>query len=717
MNIIGKSEVTAVQMAAYLVDKNPNARSFALPYAKLYLEEGEAEGVRGDGAWIQSCKETGNFTYTGGTAVTFDQNNFCGLGVTKKGMKGHSFDTPRLGIRAQMQHLKGYATAEPLVNPCIDPRYSYISPKGKAPRFEDLAGKWAVPGYNTKLASSLEDAMNKEIGYGFDIIAGIEKMKSIKVTEDDVKPLEEVKTPEDTEPMYYIVQAGCYVNKVNAIDLKYRLDEAKFNPIIKEINSKYYVQLGVYKDRTKAEIMKNKLMLYGFAAFIKESKTIEGTVVKVETSIEPTVEPNKGVEVKVGYKIAIDAGHGSNTAGKRTPDGYREHWINVKCANYFDIAMKRCGFETVKIAWNDTNATDDTDVALGTRQKQIKAAKCDASFSWHANAHGNGKDYTNAQGIETFAHSNAAKVGDSIRLANAVQSYLIKGTKQINRGAKTANLAMCNCNAMGVKAAVLIETAFMTNTYEAALLKTDAFCLECAEEVAQGACKYFGVTYVKPGTVVPTPAPSTPATKPTNADTYTVQKGDWLSKVGEKTGINWETIAKLNNIQPPYIIKVGQVLKLKETPNVNTSPITLKIPSTKKGVQTFLNTYYGNEIKKVLDGELLEVDGKIGNKSKLALGIVFQVELNKLGAGLKVDGKIGSSSAKAFDKLVGVLKKGSRGIFVALFQCVLVGHGIDPNGIDGDFGNGCASATNTLFGKIGLTKDASVSGADLNALL
>lgn len=28
--------------------------------------------------------------------------------------------------------------------------------------------------------------------------------------------------------------------------------------------------------------------------------------------------------------IAIDAGHGSNTAGKRTPDGYREHWINVE---------------------------------------------------------------------------------------------------------------------------------------------------------------------------------------------------------------------------------------------------------------------------------------------------------------------------------------------------------------------------------------------------
>ena len=181
INITGKSECTAEQMAEYLISKNPNAKSWALEYAKLYLEEGKIEGVRGDGAWIQSCIETGNFKFNGGTAVTFDQNNFCGLGVTKTGMKGHSFCSPRLGIRAQIQHLKGYATSVSLKNPCVDPRYHYITPKGKAPKFEDLAGKWAVPGYDTSKASNLEDAMQKKIGYGFDIVAGIEKMKRIVI--------------------------------------------------------------------------------------------------------------------------------------------------------------------------------------------------------------------------------------------------------------------------------------------------------------------------------------------------------------------------------------------------------------------------------------------------------------------------------------------------------------------------------------------------------
>lgn len=268
MNIIGRSEVTAKQMATYLIDKNPAAKPWALEYAKLYLEEGESEGVRGDGAWIQSCKETGNFMFVGGTAVTFDQNNFCGLGVTKKGMKGHSFATPRLGIRAQIQHLKGYATAEPLNNLCIDPRYKLISPKGKAPRFEDLAGKWAVPGYNTKLASSLQDAMNKGIGYGFDIIAGIETMKKIKIEGEEVKP--EIKEEVTTEtPKYYRVQVGCYSVKTNALNMQKRLKSKQFNAIIKEMNGKYYVQIGAYSIKANAERCKDEVIKKGFDAFIK----------------------------------------------------------------------------------------------------------------------------------------------------------------------------------------------------------------------------------------------------------------------------------------------------------------------------------------------------------------------------------------------------------------------------------------------------------------
>lgn len=195
--------------------------------------------------------------------------------------------------------------------------------------------------------------------------------------------------------------------------------------------------------------------------------------------------------------VAIDAGHGSNTAGKRTPDGYKEHWINVKSASYFNKAMKRCGVNTVKIAWNDDNAKDDTDVDLVVRQKTIRASKADISVSFHANAYAS--TWNSAEGIETLIHDNPSKAKDSLKLANLVQAELIKGTKQNNRGVKKMELALCNCIAMGTKASILIEIGFMTNKYEADLMKTDAFCKECAEETARGVCKYLGLKYIEEG--------------------------------------------------------------------------------------------------------------------------------------------------------------------------------------------------------------------------
>lgn len=423
------------------------------------------------------------------------------------------------------------------------------------------------------------------------------------------------------------------------------------------------------------EIYLKNIKSSGYATSLNYVKNLMSVIKKYNLTQYDTVvkkvsesRDNKGAS-SMTYKIAIDAGHGSNTAGKRTVSGYREHWANVKCANYFDIAMKRCGFQTVKIAWDDTNATDDIDVALSTRQKQIKNAKCHASFSWHANAHGNGSKYTDGQGIETLIHSNSSYVKNSKQLANKVQAQLIKGTTQKNRGVKTSSLAMCNCIAMGTNASILIEIGFMTNKHEEQLIQSDAFCMECAEEAARGACEYFGVTYI-------------PAK---NTSVSTTQE--------QKTTTN---IPIQNNI---------------------TDTVSLKATSTKKGVQEFLNKYYGNEIKKVL-GTLLAVDGAIGNKSKTALGIAIQVELNKIGANLTVDGKIGAKSDAAFNKYIGVLRRGSKGIFVTLWQCILIGHGISLNGgIDGDFGSGTSMATNCLFAKIGLKKDSSVSGADINALL
>ena len=160
--IMGKAKATAEQMKSYLQKKNPAVPQSILDMVPLYLSEGEAEGVRGDIAFAQSCLETGNFTFSG-SAVTLPQNNFCGLGVMQRGKTGLSFDTPQLGIRAQVQHLKAYASTDALVNEKNDPRFRYVT-RGCAPYAEWLGQKenpqgkgWAAgEKYGEKILSILK---------------------------------------------------------------------------------------------------------------------------------------------------------------------------------------------------------------------------------------------------------------------------------------------------------------------------------------------------------------------------------------------------------------------------------------------------------------------------------------------------------------------------------------------------------------------------------
>ena len=199
-------------------------------------------------------------------------------------------------------------------------------------------------------------------------------------------------------------------------------------------------------------------------------------------------------EDNMRYIVAIDAGHGSDTAGKRHPDGYREHYSNTYMAFYTEQILEKNGIDVFKVAWDDNIATDDPDIALSTRQAQIKESGAIICVSIHANAYGDGKTYNTANGVGTYYHSNANYRGDSIALAQAIQNQMVKNTRQTNRGIKPGDFAMVNCTKMGVRAAALVETAFMTNKTESDLLKNDEFCRECAREIAQGIFNYLGVT-------------------------------------------------------------------------------------------------------------------------------------------------------------------------------------------------------------------------------
>lgn len=126
LKIMGQAAATVTQMQTYIKKVNPKVSDSVIKMIPLYISEGTIEGVRGDIAFAQSCLETGNFTFSG-SAVTLDQNNFCGMGVTRNGVKGNSFKTPQIGIRAQIQHLQAYGSIGRPKQTVVDPRYTYVT--------------------------------------------------------------------------------------------------------------------------------------------------------------------------------------------------------------------------------------------------------------------------------------------------------------------------------------------------------------------------------------------------------------------------------------------------------------------------------------------------------------------------------------------------------------------------------------------------------------
>jgi hypothetical protein len=155
-HIMSSGKLSAEQLASFVtVTAAAGDAVRAARLAPLYIAEAQLEGVNHDIAFAQMILETGFLQFKG--LVNPQMNNFCGLGATSPTQTGHVFPDERTGIRAHIQHLKAYASKEPLFGELIDPRYHFVSPKGKAPTIDALTGTWAQdPKYAAKIKSLLK---------------------------------------------------------------------------------------------------------------------------------------------------------------------------------------------------------------------------------------------------------------------------------------------------------------------------------------------------------------------------------------------------------------------------------------------------------------------------------------------------------------------------------------------------------------------------------
>ncbi len=234
---------------------------------------------------------------------------------------------------------------------------------------------------------------------------------------------------------------------------------------------------------------------------MKRSARVDQTNLITSSTLSQEGTGPEGVLTMAKKLIAVDDGHGMETAGKRTPnnpDGsfMRENEFNRAVVDKLISHLKRNGFDVLHVSPGDTDIPlkTRTDLANNTIDNGF-GRRADIYVSVHANAMGSAWN-AKAKGIETFYHEGSK---EGKKFAKVIQDNLMKGTLMVNRGLKTANLHVTRESKMP---AVLVECGFMDNPVEAVLLKSEEYRAECAEELAKGICEYFSRKYIPEGSAI-----------------------------------------------------------------------------------------------------------------------------------------------------------------------------------------------------------------------
>lgn len=187
-------------------------------------------------------------------------------------------------------------------------------------------------------------------------------------------------------------------------------------------------------------------------------------------------------------KIAIDAGHGLHTEGKRClksldPNETREWQLNERVARYVVEHLQKAGHEVKRL----DDVTGQTDVPLRTRSNTANNGGADFCVSIHHNAGINGGS---GGGIVSIVY---LKVGETTKkLQSEIYNNVIAQTGLKGNRAEpltSMNLHMCRETKMPT---TLVECGFMDSKTDVPVILTDDFARKCALGIAKGVIAVAG---------------------------------------------------------------------------------------------------------------------------------------------------------------------------------------------------------------------------------
>lgn len=191
------------------------------------------------------------------------------------------------------------------------------------------------------------------------------------------------------------------------------------------------------------------------------------------------------------FKLALGAGHGRDTAGKRCPANLdpnmtREWQLNDRICDLIEAGLGEYeGYSLLRLDDSDDGAED---VALAERVSAANQWGADFYLSIHHNAGINGG---NGGGIVAFSHPKAGK--DTIAWRDELYEALIEHTGlRGNRATPKAesDLYVLRKTAMP---AVLLELGFMDSRTDVPIILTDKYAEECAAAIVEVVVRKAGL--------------------------------------------------------------------------------------------------------------------------------------------------------------------------------------------------------------------------------
>lgn len=291
--------------------------------------------------------------------------------------------------------------------------------------------------------------------------------------------------------------------------------------------------------------------------------------------------------------IAIDAGHGHNTAGRTTDKRYdpnqTDEWdLNNRLATLEEQYLK--AYDVIIVRLDDRTGVKD--VSLKERTDKANANNCDFVISNHHNAGG-------GNGLESFYDKRVSINSSEYKMYQQIHQAVIQSTNQRDRGLKSSSqsapgdLAILRDTSMP---AILIEAGFMDHPIDTPRIISDEFASKYASGVVNGLVKVLQLEKKEND-------------MPTNGNTNQGYQGnsivDYLKSIGKNSSFNSRAV-----LAKEYGIKNY----------TGTASQNLLLLSKLKGGMVVMNYYPAVNSTSIVDAlKSINVDSSLSYRTKIAV--------------------------------------------------------------------------------------------------